>query len=689
MNTKYILLFSLLFLSFFSVAQNMQEGFSYLENGKYQAAETFFQTILKEYPTNKTARLCYGRAVGLNGNSAKAKMIFTNLLNDYPNDFEVKLNYGESLLWNQEYNLAKAYYQKLVTEDATSFPALLGFANTLSNLKDYPEALTYVNKALKVSPENPNAMTSKKYIYLGYAYQKQQLQQYPEAERLLKECLSLFANDKDTLLNLANLYLIMGEFDQAETTYTTLFDNAKNYEGTISALNGLALVYHLKGKEKKALQTAQTAYDRLDETVSATVTQQTTERYIQALIWNKKYKQAKTLIDEIIAVEPNENWILALRATLNVYKSNFTKSLADYNQILANDSTSFDGNLGKANVLKALGRYDDAYAAAEKTLIFYNNQKDAINFIKELDTKFSGFYDGKASYTFDNGDNKAFLVDNTVEYPFSTRLKLLGNYTYRTTNNSVTNNKATSHAASAGLAYQLAPNVIFKGVFGVTSASAETTDYTQLLADVSLNLKPLKLQTLDIGYKRELQSFNADLLDREIVMNNFYANYNVSTNFNLGWFTQYYYTAQNDDNSRHLLFTSLYYNILSKPSLKVGLNYQYITFENQVPTIYFSPERFNAGEVFLNLIKDENITKPSEWFYELTAATGLQYIEDQESQSTYRFQGKLGYKFSDRCLANIFGTRSNIASATAAGFTFTEIGVRVKWWFDGKSRFGR
>ncbi|WP_420571112.1 tetratricopeptide repeat protein [Kordia sp.] len=684
MKTTYNILFIFLLIGVFGFSQNMKEGFSYLENGKYQEATSFFKTILQEYPTNKTARLCYGRAVGLNGDSAKAKTIFTNLLKDYPKDFEVKLNYGESLLWNQEFNLAKAYYQQLVKEDSKNFPALLGFANTLSNLKEYESALKYVNKALEVSPGNPNAMTSKKYIYLGNAYQKQQAQQYTASESILKECLSIFTNDKDTLLNLANLYLIMNELDKAKATYAILGENVSNYEAETAAFNGLALVEHLKGNDKKALQISQTAYDHLGNPTGTPIAQQTSERYIQALIWNKKYTKAQDLIEELIETQPNENWILALRATLNVYKSNFKKSLADYNQILVNDSTSFDGNLGKANVLKALGRYDEAYAAAEKTLVFYNNQKDATNFLKELDTKFSAFYDGKASYTFDNGDNEAFSVQNSIEFPFSTRLKLLGNYTYRTTNNTVTNNKATSHAASAGLEYQLLPNMTFKGTLGITSAKAETNDFTQLLADLSLNIKPFKLQTLDIGYKREIQSFNADLLDREIVQNNFYANYNVSTNFNLGWFTQYYYTAQNDDNSRHLLFTSLYYNILSKPSLKVGLNYQYITFEKQVPSIYFSPEKFNAGEVFLNLIKDENITKTNEWFYELTAATGLQYIEDNESQSTYRFQGKLGYKFSDRCLVNVFGTRSNIASATAAGFTFTEVGVRFKWIFGGK-----
>ena len=128
-------------------------------------------------------------------------------------------------------------------------------------------------------------------------------------------------------------------------------------------------------------------------------------------------------------------------------------------------------------------------------------------------------------------------------------------------------------------------------------------------------------------------------------------------------------------------------NILPKPSVKVGFNYQYITFKNQVPTIYFSPEKFNAGEVFLNLIKDEATAKPKAWFYNLTAAFGYQFIEDDAKQSTYRIQGAFGYRFSERSLLNVYGTRSNIASATASGFTFTEIGLRFKWQFLTKSVF--
>ena len=663
-----------LFLS----AQNMQEGFTYLETGDYVKAEEFFKTILQDYPDNKTARLCYGRAIGLNGKADAAQVLFTDLLKDYPNDFEVKLNYGESLLWNNNFKDAESYYKTLVEEDPQSFAALLGYANTLSNLKSYEDALNYVNKALEVSPGNPNALTSKKYIFLGYAYQNQQAQNYEGAESLLLKNLELFPNDKDTLLNLANVYLIWEKFDQAETTYNTL---AEQPDQNILALNGLALVAHLKGKERLALDLSTKSYIQLSEISDQKIIQQTTERYVQALIWNKKFNDAEVLINKLLNQFPNENWVLALRATLNIYKSNFKESLSDYNQILVNDSTSFDGNLGKANVLKALGRFDDAYTSAENTLSFYDKQKDATNFINKMDVSFSPTLETKASHTFDNGDNEAYMFNASVTYPLSTKLSLLGNYNYRTTKNTVTDNTATSNNLSFGLTYQLIPNLTLNGSAGISSAKAETSDFTQLLTDLSLNIKTFKLQTLDIGYRRQVESFNADLLDRELVQNNFYANYNLSTNFNLGWYTQLIYTSQNDGNTRNLLFTSLYYNVLPKPNVKIGLNYQYITFKDQVPTIYFSPDKFNAYEVFVNLIKDEAVAKPDEWFYNLTGAFGYQFIEDDPKQTAYRLQGAFGYKFSERSLLNVYGTHSNIASATAAGFTFTEIGLRFKWVF--------
>jgi tetratricopeptide (TPR) repeat protein len=682
-----ILLF--LFFSLQSSGQEMKEGFTFLETGLYNKAEVFFEEILKEYPANKTARLCYGRSVGLNGDAEKAVVLFKKLREDYPTDFEVKLNYSESLLWNKNYTKAKAYYQTLLKENSKSFPALLGYANTLSNLNEFEEALIYADSALVVLPGNKNALISRKYMRLGLAGKKIQTKEYEISEALLKENLKTFNKDTETLENLANLYLISDQLENAKKTYETLGESSKN---KLISLHGISLVQHLEGTNKKALNTSKSALESIDKNTTETLKNKTTERYIQALIWNKKYALATKAIYRLLDGNENpENWMLSLRATLNIYKSDFKKSLEDYRLILKKDSTSFDGNLGQANTLKAFGFFNKAYTSAEKTLQFYENQKDAMHFIKQLDLNFTPFIETKASYSFDNGNNEANAYDINTEIPFSTKFKILTNYNYRTTSNSFTNLKAVTNNFLLGASYQLLNNLTVKGSLGVTSSNSDIKKYNQLLTDISLKIKPFKLQNLELGYKRDLQNFNAALLNEEIIQNNLILNYSVNTNFNLGWYTQYYYTFQSDANTRNLFFTSLYYNILEKPSVKAGFNYQNISFKESVNT-YFSPSKFNAIEVFINIIKEEAATKNKEWFYTLTAATGYQYIEEGDKQSTYRIQAKLGYKFSERSLINFYGTKSNIASTaasatTTASFTFSEFGLRFKWIFLEKPLF--
>lgn len=662
-------------LSAFS--QDMQEGFTYLEKGAFGKAETFFEEILEDYPNNKTALICYGRAVGLHSNPEKAVTLFTDLLETYPEDLEVQLNYAESLLWSKKYDTAEEYYGTLVAAHHDNFAALLGYANTFSNLKSYENALTYVNKALAVDPGNPNAMTSKKYIRLGYAYQKMQAQAYEESLSLLNANLEDFPLDKETLVNKANVYLIMEDSENATVTYKLLATTPKD---SIKALNGMALAAHIGKKDKIAAEYADEALQKAEVLQDITLLKKAQERVVQSYIWNREFSEAETTIDALLASYGTENWILALRATLGMYRSDFKDSIADYKTILANDSTSFDGNLGSANAYFADGQTDAAYQAIAQTLDIFKDQKDATAFLEKLDRTFSPYVEEKVNYTFDNGDNKAYATQTKLVFPVSKRVSFQGDYSYRRTKNSVTGNSASAHNAVGGVSYQFHPKVKVTGIGGITSATSFSQNYTAWLAKLYFNIKPAKLQDLEIGYQRDVQNFNADLMDRNISGNHLYLNYNLSTNKKFGWFTQYFYTFQTDDNTRNLLFTSLYYNFLSQPVLKGGINYQYITFKEQVPEVYFSPSRFNAVELFVDFLKDENVSKPQTLYYGTTVAAGYQFIESDAKQATYRLQAKFGYKFSERCLLNLYGVHSNIASATAAGFTFTEVGIRLKWW---------
>jgi len=680
MIRSYLFIFSFFTYSILVAQNEMQEGFTLLEKGDFEEAETFFENYLKTKAENKTALLCYARAVGLSGEPEKATGLFAELLKDYPTDFEVAINYNESFLWAKKYEEAKPLYAQMVKDYPKKFAAVLGYANTLSNLKEYDEALKLVEQALEIDPENGSAKTSRKYMRLGLANTFVNNQNYGSGEKWLKEIFVDFPEDKDALLNLANLYLITKQVDSAKSMYKRYATSPKD---SITALNGIALAEHIGEKNKQALFIAKSSKSKVLQFEDFELTERTHERYIQALIWNRKFIAAKRQIDSLEKVHTNRNWIHALKATLGLYIGESKKSIASYDAILKNDSASFDGNLGKANALFAADRIIPAYKSANNTLKFYKNQKDATGFIEKLDLMFTPFVEEHIAYTFDNGNNVAFSTNTTASVPLSTRFRTTVSYQFRTTENTVTLNKANSHVLLAGLEYKLMPKTNFKGVFGINNSRFMTEAYTQPILDLKLLTRPFKLQNLDIGYQREIQNFNADLIEREIVLNHFGLNYNLGTNFNLGWYTQFMHTQQSDDNVRNLLFTSLYYNVLRKPALKGGVNYQYVAFKNQVPTIYFSPEKYRALEVFADL-RGEFSEKTR---YMLSAATGLQQVEDDPQTAIFRAEASFKHQCSQRLSFEAYGKYSNIASATAAGFEFTEIGLKAKWLFTKKPLF--
>lgn len=680
MNRNYFTIFFLLFILSITAQNKMQPGFELLEKGQFEEAETFFKTYLETEPSNKTAQLCYGRAVGLSGEPKKATGLFQTLLKEYPDDFEIKINYNESYLWSKDYETAEPLYAALVKNYPNQFGALLGYANTLSNLKEYKKALEWVEKAIVLQPSNQSAKVSRKYMRLGYANAYVNNQDYENGRELLEEIFIDFPEDIDAIQNLANLYLITKEVENAKEIYGRYALAAKD---SITALNGIALAEHIAENDKTALQVAEEARSKVALSKNNELVEKTYDRYIQALIWNQKFVKARKLTDSLENHYPNKNWILALKATLGLYTGSAKESVTNYNAILKNDSTSFDGNLGIANAYFAADRIVPAYEAAFKTLDIFKNQKDATSFIEKLNVMHTPTIEEHAAYTFDNGNNSAFFTNTTLNVPLSTKFRTTLSYFYRTTENTVTGNQAKSYVLLGGIHYKLFPKVLLKSVFGFNNSRFLDEGYTQPVLDIKLSLQPFKVQNLELGYQREVQNFNAELIEREIVLNNYGLAYNLGTNFNLGWYTQLMHTQQSDTNSRNLLFTSLYYTLLKKPALKMGVNYQYITFKDQVPSIYFSPETYKALEIFLD-IRGKILEKTT---YMASAATGLQRVEEDPNTNIFRAEANVQHQFSKRFSASIYGKYSNIASATAAGFEFTELGLKLKWLFTQKPLF--
>ncbi|MBT8284465.1 MAG: tetratricopeptide repeat protein [Flavobacteriaceae bacterium] len=652
--------------------QLMDEGFKLLETGDFEKAETFFDAYLQKEPSNKTALICYGRAVGLSGEPKKAIAHFKVLKAQYPQDFEIAVNFNEAFLWDGQFEEAKPLYESLLKLYPDSFAVHLGYANTLSNLKEYPEALEWINKTIILDSTNTSARVSRKYIRLGYADMLLKKKNYTKAEDLLKENFSDFPKDKETLISLANLYLIRKEVNKAKEAYIAL---ATTEADSIRALNGMSLAEHIGKNDRNALSLATEALGKVQLLNDDILKSQTRERYVQALIWNSSYAKAKTQIDSLQQALPREPWVKALRASLGMYTADFGVSIDEYDDILAIDSTSFDGNLGKANALFASDQIIPAYRAAFKTLSVFPGQPDAQGLVEKINGLHIPTTEARAFYTFDNGNNIAYGNQVSANIPFSTKFRTTLSYMYRNTENTLTSNQALSQILLGGITYKIMPNTRLKAVAGFNFAGFDDRNYAQPILDLRLQMKPLKLQNLELGYQREVQNFNADLIERKIVMNHFGLNYNLGTTFGLGWYTQAMHTRQTDGNTRNLIFSSLYYNLFKIPAVKVGFNYQYISFSEQLPTIYFSPEKYQAVEIFGD-VRGSFSEKTSYYF---NGAAGSQKVEDDQSSAVFRLEAGFKHQFANRLGIELYGKYSNIASATATGFEFTEIGFKLQW----------
>ncbi len=146
----------------------MQEGYNLLEAGDYPAAQAFFKNYIGVY--DKTARICFGRALGLGGSPIQALEFFLQLDEDYPQDIEIELNLGEAYLWNKNAIAAQQIYADILSRQPDNFVANLGYANSYAAMQNNELALEYLDKALALRPGNSSALTSRKYVIIAKAY---------------------------------------------------------------------------------------------------------------------------------------------------------------------------------------------------------------------------------------------------------------------------------------------------------------------------------------------------------------------------------------------------------------------------------------------------------------------------------------------------------------------------------------
>ncbi len=651
----------------------MQAGFDLLNNQSYTEAEAFFEKIIIKFPENKTAKICYARAVGLGGDPILAKKQFQELDELYSDDIEIKLNLAEANMWSKEYKAASVIYQWVLDRAPDNFTANLGMANAQSAQLKNVEALNYIKQALSIDPKNESAKTSKKYIYLALADRQRNSFNFKSSLKLLDSVLVLFPNDREAILNKAITYLWMDKPNSSAKEYQILLDKEI---AVFDALMGLSYCATLLSNKKKALQYADEAIVYAEEnSLAESIRTRANINKVNCIGIKGDLKSAFQSLEEYNKKSDDIRTFQLAKARLLVWDGKLEEGLLSYEKLNELYPEDFEILMGMADAHRALKSNTKAIQYIDEALLVQKSQPDALRLREELLSESNPFFTASGYKSTDIANNKNTGLTARFEFGSIDKLRSYVDLKLMTLSNEEPLQRAAQYILTYGAHYRFNSKIRINAQVQPTLAT-DNNDFrkTNLLFNMGIEYKLSKNNLFAYNFQQEAHNFNVDLLKSGIIMNHHKFSYSLNTRYKLGLYTQFILTPQSDKNTRRLMFASLYYNILTKPLLQTGINYTNIGFAEQKPSLYFSPKNYNAYEGFIKL--NNFNSKRSKVLYNFMCAYGIQFTEDTEESNSLRIEADLGYKVIKRISLLAYYRYSSSASSTAVGFTWSSIGLR-------------
>ena len=674
----HLVLILFLFTALCAVAQaSMEYGFKLLEEAKYDSAASYFEDQLEKYPKNKTTHICYGRAIGLGGNAKKALDHFESLKSDYPEDFEVLLNIAEANMWNKQYENASEIYKNLLEIDSLNFVANQGYANALASLKMNSKALVFINKALTIAPLNSGAMLSKKYILLALAEEARNAWQYKSAHQYLDELESMFSNDREGLLNRANIFLSQRNVKGAHKIFDQLVqDSIDLLEGYL----GLSYTSLLDSKYKKSLMYAQEAndfYKPINDDPSLDLRIQL--NLINSLAINRDFSTANGMLDSLAHNYPNNESIESAVARLKLWNKKPKLSLLGYNQLVEKYGENYEFLLGKAEAFRALKERDSAIVELKKALEIKPSETDGFRLLKELEHNSKSIASYSIQQSSDIGGNNSLDQLFNVEWkPNDKHVPFVRIFNRKAEQENI-GIQTDQRKIEIGNKWQL--NHKLNGVMSIGQISQDQSEskLMSMVYDLQVQYVPSSQNIFQIELKREKNNYSVDLIKSDITLNSIITSYNYNHPTGFSFYGQHLYTRQSDNNSRNQFFTSFYYRLKDVPSIKFGLNLTSLTFNEMKQELYFSPSKYSVQELFFQT--SNSFLFFPRFKYDINLAIGSQRIEKLERQLTSRIQLSIYYPISSDFVLDGRYTYTNTAAATASGYRFTSFGLGLRAFF--------
>ena len=282
----------------------------------------------------------------------KARICFQNQLKNSSEDVAALVGLGGTYLALNKVDSAKVVFQKAIALDSKNPFALIGMGKVALMNKDRGSENDYFDRARRADKTNPEVyceiaegcinMTRQDTV-TALIFLNQGLEVYPKYARLhiLTGNLEFI---KKNYGNAVNAYDRAIFFDPKSTVaYRNLgfiHTNSRSYREALNALNKsieinpdqilvykyLGDLYYATGRYSEAEKAYQTYMSK------AEITLDDKERLAIVLFFNKKYNEAATLLEHVLAVNGDETVLLRIRGYIAYETGNFQKGLEYMNK---------------------------------------------------------------------------------------------------------------------------------------------------------------------------------------------------------------------------------------------------------------------------------------------------------------------------------------------------------------------
>ena len=403
----------------------------------------------------------------------------------------------------------------------------------------------------------------------------------------------------------------------------------------------------------------------------------------EAYLWNKQHLNGLKQYHELIKIDKS-NFVANLGAANALAGLNQnTKALKVINKALQIDPGNPAAMTSKKYILIALAyknakqrNHKESYAFLDSVELIEPNQYNAqqIRILLKDHRRIRGYSEYFMSE--DNGKNIAsgFNLYQSIGWTPKNRLSL--DFSKRTTDNTKSPFEGKQTLVFLKNKTFISEKINFQAGIGILQNQIQENSISNILTFARTEMILNKYNFLNLNYGTEYLNYNTDHVLKNLKSTYYKAEYHLYTPWRIGLFSlaNMNFISDDDNNRSRFLFLSLYYHIRDIPGIKTGINYTQLHFDTQT-IVYFSPNMYQALEGFFHI---ENLHRPTKIQYKALIASGLQKIEDFDSQRYTRVELQLGYRITKQLCLNATYMYSNSAQGISIGnYEFQRFGLRL------------